>query len=113
MLLFSLTRQSSTSKYWSTRSEELRSAASSRMSVVLLAVEDVGFGGLAWPFSMSIFSTRSWISSTVGTPSSPKRFLQFSNNLVADAFGLFAVFSAYCFCGFPNGYCYAFLIEWF
>jgi hypothetical protein len=39
--------------------------------------------------------------------------LKVSYHLVADAFGLFTVFSAHGFDGFPNSVSYSFLIEWF
>jgi hypothetical protein len=39
--------------------------------------------------------------------------LEFSYHLVTDSFGLFTVFSAHSFSGFPNGSGYTFLIEGF
>jgi hypothetical protein len=80
---------------------------------MLLPVENVGFGGLRvtildehfFNYVLDFLDCRATVLA--------ETILELSHNLVADALGLFTVFAAYSFGGFPNSDCYAFLIERF
>ena len=80
---------------------------------MLFTVEDVGFGCLRAAILDEHFFYEVLDFLDCGAAVFAKTVFEFGYHLVAYSLGLLAVFSAHSFGGFPNGVCYAFLIERF
>ena len=80
---------------------------------MLLAVEDVGFGGLRVTVLDKHFFYDVLDFLNCGAAFFAEAVLKFNQYLVAYALWLLTVFSTHCSGSFPNGFCYTFLVEGF